>query len=676
MNWIIMRCDPLNRLSVLGGLIFLLYWFMGLSSAHAGTLLLQENRPYSISGALEILRDSSSRLSLRDILTSDLLSKGFEPIPGFLNKSYTSDTLWVRFDLQRTDAFPTESFLMLGPPPLDFVTIYVQTGDDANNPAAYTEFQLGDHLPTLQRPIIHLNFVVPLNLPIERTRRVYIRLKTTSVMNLTGEILPLKDFISQTTRLNLMHEGWFAIAIFVGLISLRLYWRLRDPLYAYYGLYILVLIASRASASGMLAMLWPQQAHYFADITQNVGICLTFLFIILFGIKLFGDIAKRWEYHFLKLALLLSIVAILCIPFISWGTIFRTILLVIIPLFCLFSWLSLRLAKRGEGGGWLYFFSFFVYSIASIITLMRLSGILSIAWWNANITQIGLVCHLILLALALIERLYSIEQKALSAERNAKQNAINMAAEMTVELRENQEELKKALERQVRFVSMVSHEYRTPLAIIQGNLDLISVFHDDPEGNLSFAVGKMQRAVTRLVEVLEISLGKVRMAEETMTVQKEALLLSPFVAEIMVQAADFWTDRQYVLSNKIDENLNINADSRLMKTALLNLLDNAVKYSQKGSTVEVLLHVIDEAVEISVIDQGRGIPVDERKRVLEKYYRCRGIGKISGAGLGLYLVARIVEEHLGQITITEGITGGTKVSIQLPISNSHYEAKR
>ena len=676
MHWVIIRHNPYRLHSILSGLFFLVYWSISLTSAQAGTILLKESRPFPISGSLEVIHDASNRLSLRDILTSDPLSKGFLPIPGFLNKSYTSDTLWVRFDLHQTNPFPTESFLMLGPPVLDFVTVYVQTGDDANNPATYSEFQLGDHLPTTQRPLIYLNFVVPLNLPNERTSRVYVKIKTSSAMSLTGQILPLKDFISQTTRLNLVQEGWFAIAIFVGLISLRLYWRLYDPLYAYFSLYLLAVTVSRASASGMLAMLWPQLAHHFADIFHNVGICLSFLFITLFGIILFGDIAKKREYLMLKLALWLTIVAILCIPFISWGTIFRSILLIIISIFCLFSWLSLRLAKRGEGGGWLYFSSFFVYSIVGIITLMRLSGILPVAWWNANITQIGLVCHLILLALALIERLYSIEQKALSAERNAKQNAINMAAEMTVELRENQEELKKALERQVRFVSMVSHEYRTPLAIIQGNLDLISVFHDDPEGNLSFAVGKMKRAVTRLVEVLEVSLGKVRMAEETMTVQRQPLLLSAFVAETMVQAADFWPDRQYVFTCEVDENLKLYADPKLLKTALLNLLDNAVKYSPKSSVVEVLLQPIEGAVEISVIDHGMGIPPHERKRVLEKYYRCRGIGKVSGVGLGLYLVARIVEEHQGQITISEGITGGTKVSIQLPISNSHYEAKR
>lgn len=629
--------------------------------------MLQESRPYPISGSLEVLHDPYSRLTLRDMLSSSQLSKGFQPIPGLLNKGYIADTLWVRFDLQRTDPFPAVSFLMLGPPILDFVTVYVQTGDDANNPAAYAEFQLGDHLPTLQRPIMHLNFVVPLTLPYERTSRVYIKLKSASVMNLTGEILSLKDFIRQIARLNLVHEAWFAISLFVASISLRLYWRLGDPLYAYFSLYLLAVTASRATASGMLAMLWPQKAHHFADIFNNAGLCLSFLFILLYGFKLFGDIAKKWEYLFLELALLLTIVAIICIPFISWGTIFRSILLIMIQIFCLFSWLSLRLAKQGEGGGWLYFSSFFVYSIAGIVTLMRLSGILAIAWWNANITQIGLVCHLILLALALIERLYSIEQKALSAERNAKQNAINLAAEMTVELRENQEELKKALERQIRFVSMVSHEYRTPLAIIQGNLDLISVFHDDPEGNLSFAVGKMKRAVTRLVEVLEISLGKVRMAEETMTVKKEPVFLSAFVAEIMAQAADFWPDRQYVLTCVADENLKLYADPKLMKTVLLNVLDNAVKYSPKGSVVEVLLQPREESVEISVIDQGMGIPPHERKRVLEKYYRCRGIGKVSGTGLGLYLVARIVEEHDGQITITEGATGGTKVTIFVPI---------
>ena len=114
--------------------------------------------------------------------------------------------------------------------------------------------------------------------------------------------------------------------------------------------------------------------------------------------------------------------------------------------------------------------------------------------------------------------------------------------------------------------------------------------------------------------------------------------------------------------------INIVADWKLLKTALLNLLDNAVKYSPESTRVDVGFTRNGHELIISVSDHGRGIPPEERDQVFKKYYRCRGIGKITGSGLGLYLVARIAEEHQGSVTIADAKDGGTLVTLRLPLS--------
>ena len=638
------------------------------SPALAEPLHLQESHSQTLIGHFEVLSDPTGNLSFDDILLSPGLAHKFRPIPGILNLSYTKDTLWVRFVLRRSANFPEYSYFQLSPPILDYLTLYVQKDDDPKKKASYKEYQLGDHLPVSMRPVLHPDFVVPLDLPADRDTVIYVRLVSSSVLNLAAEIHPPSDFISKTTQAILLQEAWMAMAVLIAMVSLLFYYRLRDPLYGYYGLYILAMCVSRISAAGLLPLVVPSYAHLLADHFISVGSCLTLVFLILFGIRLFSSVITLRINRLLNLILFAAVVATLCIPFIRWGNIALPLVILMLITYAIYSWLSLTLAQQGEDNGWLYFFSFATFVIVCFLMLLRVTGIIDMAWWNVNSFQIGSLIHIFLLVMALAERLYFIEQKALLTERNAKQEAVTMAKEMTIELRNKQKELEQSLERQIRFIALVSHEYRNPLAIIRTNLGLISKLEDDPDGNLSFAITKMKRAVTRLVEVLEISLGKVRLSEDMLIVKRQAFMIIPLLYNIIEQAYDFWPDRQFEFSTDLAREVKIYADPELIKTALLNLLDNAVKYSPEGSLVKMHSARLGDKLVIKVVDQGRGIPPADRNRVFEKYYRCRGIGGTKGSGLGLYLVQRILDEHHGQVEITGNDSNGTTVAIMLPIT--------
>ena len=271
-----------------------------------------------------------------------------------------------------------------------------------------------------------------------------------------------------------------------------------------------------------------------------------------------------------------------------------------------------------------------------------------------------------LLTFGLVDKLRIDHDNALWTERNAKQNAEAMAAEMTVELRQKRQELEETLDRQVRFVSMVTHEYRTPLAIIRINLDLLSKKKHDPDRMLAFAVNKMQRAIARLTELLEVNLDKAKFAQDNFQLSLENVGVSGLVEEVIGQAKEFWPRSHLAFSTSLDADRIVSADRRLLKTALLNLLDNAIKYSPKGSAVEVKISRLGSEAVIDVSDQGFGIPLEQRERVFEKYYRIPGNDNILGSGVGLYLVARIVGEHHGSVAIQSN-GSGTTVIVRLPV---------
>ena len=604
----------------------LLYILLGIvvgASAHANVLCLSENRAYPLTGYLEILTDSSARLTIVDILAPER-NKHFKPIPGFLNLSFGNQAIWLRFRVQRSAAFPAESFLSLGPPMLDFITVHAQTGDDADTPDSYQVYRLGDHLPADESNRLQPDFVVPLNLPEGLIRWVYIRLKTTSTLSLLGSIKP-RAILTHDSNISIIEQvAWLSVYLFVALISLIFCISLREALYGYFSLYLTALFVTRISSAGLLPLLVPDFAHYLNDWAISVGSSTVWIFLALLGFSLYGSVLTPMARLILRLLLMADCLLTLLLPFVPWGSISKINFSIGLLLLSVLGWLSFRQACRGVRGGWLYCASFNLLLIGGIIHFIFLIGFIPVAPWKLNIIQYTTVGHLLILTLALAEKLRLDQKHALLAERNAKRHAQEMAYQMTAELSQKTQDLEQTLKRQVRFVAMVSHEYRTPLAIIRTNLDLLSKKKHDPNGTLAFAVNKMKRAVSRLVEVLEINLDKARFATDDFKLRLEDVYLPALVGEAITQAKEFWPERQLDYYPGVSPEIVISADRRLLKTALLNLLDNAVKYSPMESVVEVNLHCRGNQAIIGVTDHGCGIPLSEYARVFEKHYRITG----------------------------------------------------
>jgi signal transduction histidine kinase len=234
----------------------------------------------------------------------------------------------------------------------------------------------------------------------------------------------------------------------------------------------------------------------------------------------------------------------------------------------------------------------------------------------------------------------------------------------TAELVQSKQEADQANHAKSEFLDMISHEYRTPLAIIRTNLDLMTLMKKQDE-NITFAVGNMHLAVSRLVEILEVSLGRVRLADSALILRSEILELGYLCAGLLAQATEFWPNRRFEIA--AGESALITGDQILLRTALLNLLDNAVKYSPPDRPINFSWEVTGGEAVIRVEDQGPGIFPDEQGRLFEKSYRGSAIGKTVGSGLGLWLVARIVEQHFGSVTL-ENCSTGAVATVRIPVT--------
>lgn len=218
-----------------------------------------------------------------------------------------------------------------------------------------------------------------------------------------------------------------------------------------------------------------------------------------------------------------------------------------------------------------------------------------------------------------------------------------------------------------RFMSMVSHEFRTPLAIISSSVDIVQHYFDRiPREKIAERLSDINQQVFSMVSLLEDVLTVLRGNAGKLMFTPEALdvvgLCGHTVENIRL------TDRgQHELVFETETPaLPIEADRRLLEHIVTNLITNAVKYSPPGTRIRMIVRPIEGGVLLAVEDQGIGIPQDDQPYVFQPFHRARNAASVDGTGLGLSIVKQNVELHGGQISFQSTENQGTTFIVQLP----------
>ena len=638
----------------------------------ATPLLLADSREYKLAGHLEMLSDPAGTLTLAEVAGS--ASGRFRPLPGFLGIGYGDQTIWLRFTFARTAAYHDECYLRLGPAYLDNLTVYVQEGAEPGDPSSYREYRLGDHQPATNRPVRHPLFVVPVQMPTLDEHTVYLRLRTTSAIELSGSILPPVEMVSFIDS-NILYNGvYLGVTLAIVLVNLLYFLRFRDPVIGYYVLYITALFANYLGVEGLIVLLWPGHPPLLSDYLVACGSGSAYIFFSLFGMHLFNTGREHsWAHRYFQYVIAVGVLMIMSVVFGWYSRVAGFVMLNGLALVLVMTGLSVRLVRRGELGGKIYLLAFSLSNLGFAVTFLRLLTVLPVNALTSHAYQTGTVLNMILISLALTERLHAAEKQAAAVAMGAEARAVQLAEEMTGELRQKQQELTVALQteqellrRRTRFLEMITHEYRTPLAIIRTNLDIMEDRGGEAVTTLRPYLDKMRRGVVRLIEVMEVALARVRVDELSAGAKFYPLPLVPLLMKVVEEARRLRPER--LIEAKIaDGPWEISGDAVMLKTAINNLVDNACKYSPPETTIQVSLVCDNEVVAVLVRDQGQGIPESELDKVFDKYYRGTGSSGSGGAGIGLYMVRRIIEQHHGFIVLSGGETVGTVVKVVLPL---------
>jgi two-component system sensor histidine kinase KdpD len=235
-----------------------------------------------------------------------------------------------------------------------------------------------------------------------------------------------------------------------------------------------------------------------------------------------------------------------------------------------------------------------------------------------------------------------------------------MAAQHVLNLEES-ERLRTAL------FNSVSHELRTPLASMMGAAtslqDSEELYSPEQRADLLKTIeegaSRMNRVVQNLLDMTRLESGTFKLNEDWCDVQDI----------IGVAVADFPEElRSRRLDIDVQQNLPlIKADFELLVQVLVNILDNAIKYSNEGTDIQITASCDETAVLLGVGDRGPGILRQDRERVFDKFYRLRTAHPVSGTGLGLSICMAIVEAHGGSISVDDRPGGGSMFTISLPV---------
>ena len=665
---------PMKRLF---SLLLLFCILLPLSGRAQPVLDLQaDTRKAMASGHLSMLRDPAGQLTP----DAALAAAGWQEIPAALSAGYTNDVIWLRLPVQRQADAPQDWFMRFTNALLDDVRLYRPDGT-----GGWQEQRAGENAGRASWPVDSRNVVFPLQMARVGSEVWLIRLQTKNAMSTNVEVWSQLAFGDTSRREYLFYGLYFGC--FALLIILHVFfWRMtREP---QSGLYLLY--ASMNILTELMTVAIPQQLLAIpvsiSDPLVGLSMCGSLAVGVQFSLQQL-ELHAVWP-RFSKVVLLgARLVALLSAASILSGRYATGVILmqqVAMGMIVVFVCLALWLVMRGHKPARFFLLVFGIFYAGAVVSYLRNMAVVPTNFWTDHAIAIGALLHMILMSLRLnlrydeLRRDKEIAQaETVRAVRQLNEGLEHQVSKRTAALQQEiaqrtllEQELRAALEVERRikeeqqdFVAMVSHEFRTPLAIINTTAQQIAKNLDAAREKTLTRCQNLRDAARRMAALVDEYLTTDRM-EASATAFRPALcdtrkLLETTLAE--------WPEERIALAAQALPSAFF-CDRGLLQVALRNLLANADRHSTAGQPISVHAATDDAgALHIAVSNHGELVPDDEVPRLFQKYFRGHAAQHQPGAGLGLYLVQRIAEMHGGSVHLrNDALAKTVAFSLHLP----------
>jgi two-component system OmpR family sensor kinase len=226
--------------------------------------------------------------------------------------------------------------------------------------------------------------------------------------------------------------------------------------------------------------------------------------------------------------------------------------------------------------------------------------------------------------------------------------------------------LARALESQKAFVADAAHELRTPLTAVQLQIQLAERAQTSEEREQAFA--RLKRGQSRAAHLVQQLLTLARQEPGVAPQTQAPVELAELARLVVSEYAPLAADKRIDIGFSQDEQASVSGDFEALRVMLGNLVDNAIRYSPEGGSVDLALHRVDRKAVLEISDTGPGIPQEDRVRVFDRFYR-REATYVSGSGLGLAIVKNIADRHRASIQLENRSPGpGLRVAVAFPLA--------
>lgn len=628
-----------------------------------------------MSGHLAVLRDPSGQLTIEDVSHTPYAGL-FQPLPGGLMEGFTSDAVWVRFSLLRSPDAPAQWLLQGKPSYRGEAVLYTPDGR-----GGFTPNRLGEHNPPEERrnPGGHLVFPVEIGDP---SADFFIRFQSQGANALQLGLWQTPGYAREHQRGELRTAFKCGALGVVMLMNLIFWLWLRDGIYLNYALLLagaaLQMLLRTGHGEEWFGPMSPEWAA-----TAPVALFAYFCVVATEFVSRLFEFRRHWiwaarvfraVFVFNGVALVLALFGDVpnLLHWLNLGSLFSTLFGT-----CFVAYLLL---VRRQHQYWLPAAALALGTLNGYITMLYRQGVLDPGTGDlvTLLQNWGSLAPLLLLNIAVAnrsrkaERALNLERKsALRASQQAEQALESKVAQRTAELAEANHSLlnaltakKQAMAQQREFVAMVSHEFRTPLAMIDSTARSleISAVGDRPE--VKPRTTHIRQAVSRLILMIENFLATDKLDTQHPSLRQEVFDVQALLYDLRSAIGEHDGARLRIQTQGHPP--AVYADRALIEVALQNLVHNALKYSSGTTPVTLQLSHSAGRAHIDVCDMGNGIPHSEHPHLFEKYYRGPGLESLPGSGLGLYLSRKITRQYGGDVFLLATSTQGSVFRLVLP----------
>lgn len=641
---------------LLGALLSLL---LSGAPARAGELVLAaETWPSTaVAGHTDLLVDPSGTLTLAQVRSPDRAGR-FQPVRAVIADGYIDSAYWLRLRVRPGPGAAPRWWLSVNRGFLDDVRLYQVTPAGEVLP----ERRAGDRVtPAGAQDVRVPTFAFSLDAGpagAGGVTEIYLRVHTHSTMIVPVRLMPEEHALTYFVRDMFAHGLFHGASLVLVLAGLGGWVRTRQSMFLLYTAFVLANQILWYAIGGDLHQFVFGQQPSGADrvIAASMPLAGAFgLGMVCVLLQVQQHEPRLWR---VLLGVMLLLGAATLAPFLgleSRATPWVLCLVIVVQ------WLPLPAALRVWPRGlaslrWLVLLLGGGAVLTTVNALLAL-GVLGVSWLT---DAAGPMAHLLYVAVLLVilqAHENEVDARRLKAEARAAEALLQHARE------------RAAREDQSHLLSMIAHEIRTPVSIIDASLQSLRVLDEHITPERARRHERIARALDRMSGLMEVALTQDRLDVSVWTQELTRVSIEAVTREA-IHVLSVAAESRVVVQAGADAPL-VQVDERMLRFALLNMIDNALKYSPRDSRVDVMIRpmTVDgrTGCQWTVLDQGQGIPVSEHQRVFEKYYRADDTADTPGLGLGLYLVRQIIERHGGRVRVVPSAPGnGTCFECWLP----------